>query len=71
MEHERRVRVSWIKWEMISSTSSCGSLVIGDGWRVWISVVSPKSNRLILVTPRHQTLAASNSIPIVVVVPNV
>ena len=47
--------------EMISSMSSCGSLAIGDGRRVGVTGVPPKSKRSILATPRHQTLAASNS----------
>jgi len=52
---------------MISSTSSCGSLVIGDGRRVDTSSVSPQLNNCsILALPRHQTLAANNSNPIAV-----
>ena len=53
--------MSKMKKEIISSTSSCGSLVTGDRRRVGISKVLPKRNSSILALPRHQTLAASNS----------
>ena len=51
-----------IKWEMINSTSSCESLVIGDGHRAGVTGLPPKSKPLILATLRHQILAASNSV---------
>ena len=67
MEHARRVRVLRVMYDIMSSTSSCGSLVIAGGRRVGISEVPPKRNRSILALPLHQTLAVSNSKATVVV----
>ena len=52
--------MSWMKWEIISSTSSCGIFVTGDEYGLGVSR-APEKYRLILALLRYQSLLASNS----------